>query len=671
MIVVEFARRRGVCGVLCLAVLAALTACGSGSSIGSGVNSSVGTSSGVAITSETGGSTLLAGETLNLAASVSGTTAEVSAGVVWSLDGIGTLTNPTTTSVTYSAPANLVGTSTPILTATSATNASLVATVPLVVNGKPVIDPSPLFPANVNTPYSGTVIASGGKEPYTWTLSGGTLPAGITLGGSTGFFETLNGTPTAAGTYPLTLTVTDANSATASASLSLVVNAEASCIIGGRYVALVSGISSGSPATRIAAVNIDSAGTMTGIADRKTSSATNAAESVSGNCVNRVANSGELKLTISSESPTYNFSVKGDLAEGRLQLTNGGESQSASGHLYRQTASAFTQASIAGSYAFGVLGVENTDRRHGVIGQFTVSATGVVTAGRADSNAAAPLNAAAFTGTMGAPDANGRGTLTLSGSGLSYSFAYYVIDANRLLLISIDSGATGARLTGFATRRSATFNASALTGAGIVSMWGAATGVPQPTTIVSAGRLSGGNAATGAISLVLDTANRSSELYAQTSTSASYNVESDGRATVNATIAGAARTFTLYLSGANNGYLIERGTTNAASGLLEAQAAGPFNRSLPGNWVAGTQFPQSTSPLALVPSSYISSGSISSSSSSGYAAIDTTTGRGIGAMSVNGGQAGNIAFYIVNANRAILLHYGSTASNATIDWYVN
>lgn len=48
--------------------------------------------------------------------------------------------------------------------------------------------------------YSGTATASGGTAPYTWSVTSGSLPPGVTLNTSTG---TLSGIPTAPGTFPL------------------------------------------------------------------------------------------------------------------------------------------------------------------------------------------------------------------------------------------------------------------------------------------------------------------------------------------------------------------------------------------------------------------------------------------------------------------------------------
>jgi hypothetical protein len=74
--------------------------------------------------------------------------------------------------------------------------------------------------AFVNTAYSATpVTASGGTSPYVWSASG--LPAGLVISSSTG---TISGTPTTAGTYPVTVSVTDAAGGSASQAISMTVS---------------------------------------------------------------------------------------------------------------------------------------------------------------------------------------------------------------------------------------------------------------------------------------------------------------------------------------------------------------------------------------------------------------------------------------------------------------
>jgi hypothetical protein len=71
----------------------------------------------------------------------------------------------------------------------------------------------------VNSSYSVTLAATGGMGAYTWSLTSGMLPAGLTLNPSTG---TISGTPGAPVTAtPLTFKVTDSGTPQQSASISL------------------------------------------------------------------------------------------------------------------------------------------------------------------------------------------------------------------------------------------------------------------------------------------------------------------------------------------------------------------------------------------------------------------------------------------------------------------
>jgi hypothetical protein len=68
--------------------------------------------------------------------------------------------------------------------------------------------------------YSHTMRASGGAGEYTWDVSVGTLPSGLSLNSSTGV---ISGTPVLDGTTNITLRVTDGASNTATAALSITV----------------------------------------------------------------------------------------------------------------------------------------------------------------------------------------------------------------------------------------------------------------------------------------------------------------------------------------------------------------------------------------------------------------------------------------------------------------
>ncbi len=120
---------------------------------------------------------------------------------------------------------------------TTPTPLTYTATFRLEIRGpSPVQGSRPLSVATTNLPeaeqnvaysalgaYPGVNVAlsaTGGVPPYTWSLAAGSLPTGLTLATASG---TINGTPTAPGTYPFTAQVTDSNGSRATASLSITV----------------------------------------------------------------------------------------------------------------------------------------------------------------------------------------------------------------------------------------------------------------------------------------------------------------------------------------------------------------------------------------------------------------------------------------------------------------
>jgi hypothetical protein len=68
-----------------------------------------------------------------------------------------------------------------------------------------------------NEPYSQTLMATGGVEPFTWTNISGFLPPGLTLATN----GVISGTPASLGTFSFTVEVIDALSGTAMQQLAL------------------------------------------------------------------------------------------------------------------------------------------------------------------------------------------------------------------------------------------------------------------------------------------------------------------------------------------------------------------------------------------------------------------------------------------------------------------
>ena len=110
--------------------------------------------------------------------------------------------------------------------ATDSSNPALTQSANLTLTVSPaalVITSTSLPNGQIGTAYSTTLAVTGGTTPYSWTLTSGTLPTGLSLNAPTG---TITGTPTVAiSSSPLTFKVTDSSNPalTQSANLTLTI----------------------------------------------------------------------------------------------------------------------------------------------------------------------------------------------------------------------------------------------------------------------------------------------------------------------------------------------------------------------------------------------------------------------------------------------------------------
>jgi hypothetical protein len=86
--------------------------------------------------------------------------------------------------------------------------ASATAADSITVATLPSVTTSRLPPIVVDQPYSATLAATGGVAPYTWSVTAGSLPPGLSLDAATGV---ISGTPAAGGSFPFTVTATDSS----------------------------------------------------------------------------------------------------------------------------------------------------------------------------------------------------------------------------------------------------------------------------------------------------------------------------------------------------------------------------------------------------------------------------------------------------------------------------
>ena len=115
----------------------------------------------------------------------------------------------TNTAVATVNAAGLVTAVSPGITAISATMNSVTGSTRLTVQAAPLsITTTSLASGFVNTAYAANLAANGGTTPYTWSITSGSLPNGLTLNTNTG---AISGTPTGAGTFNFTVQVSDSS----------------------------------------------------------------------------------------------------------------------------------------------------------------------------------------------------------------------------------------------------------------------------------------------------------------------------------------------------------------------------------------------------------------------------------------------------------------------------
>jgi len=474
----------------------------------------------------------------------------------------------------------------------------------------------------VSTAYPTTQLtATGGIEPYTWlVVSPGTgpLPTELTL--STG--GQITGTPTATGTFPFTVQVTDSIGGMAQANLSITVNAASTStcdttltgkesLLSGDYTFVLSGFdSSQNPAfiggvltaSGVAGAGNISAGTLdmnlsTGVqSDLSMTSAStyNLGQDSTGGY------RGCMTFVTSAGTQHYAFSV---------DSVSGSPSSASDGHmvdfdtagpftmgiLRQATSSAFSTTAITGNWAFGVSGPQSV-----ASGGTKQAIAGVLTLASGTASGVADTNASGFTDNSTATKtafpatpltlssgpysiaSNGRGTLSFtiptgSGNATVDNFVYVVSSTEALVMNSDAQSSTSSAFIGRALKQSGTFTTAGFTGPFVQynSGYGASAGTSfAEIALVSAVGTAGTYTSSGNANDAGTIANAASDP-THFSITGTYSVASNGRLTATVSHGQAP---VIYLVNANLGFYLG-GDTGAGSGYIESQTGGPFSES--------------------------------------------------------------------------------------------
>ena len=376
------------------------------------------------------------------------------------------------------------------ITATDASNpvGTTTGNVTVTVNPIPKLTLTGSLPNGIlGVPYTQTLHAVGGIAPYTYAVTAGALPAGLTLSAA----GVISGTPTVVGASSFTVTATDTESTPQTAALPLVllvtypVTATDS-ELKGPYAFLFQGYDDhliGLLAYQTATVGSFTADGVGGIANgeldanHQTSNPTGVTVPTSlflGTYTLGADNRGTLTLTTlnpdgtTAQTTTYAIAVKAPVApaittaQGSLIEFDGDQIRGTkgSGTLLQQTPA----TGLTGSYAFGLSGdtpclptctVGVVAGPVASVGQFTVDGKGNLT-GASDANIAdVKFSNQILAGTYAAPDSNGRVQLSLATAGTPVGiyptdYAVYLVNANQAFVLSTDKHSAAILLAGSA-----------------------------------------------------------------------------------------------------------------------------------------------------------------------------------------------------------------------------
>ena len=325
-----------------------------------------------------------------------------------------------------------------------------VASKSVTVNSPLAITTSSLTGGSVNVPYTASLAASGGVPPYTWSITSGSLPTGLTLS-SSGF---ISGTPTTQGTSTFTVQVSDsqATPATATATLSLAINGP-TFRLNGNYVFSFSGYSQGSPVLQAGSFTSDGLGNITnGFMDSNSATGVLAKLPFTGTYSLDSTNTGPMTLVIPALGTfSYQLAVP---AIGTIRfIQNGSAGDQGTGVIRKlATGAKFTVSSLAATWAFGSFGADSALSRFASAGTFVADNTGKWTSGVEDTNDHGSVaNSVPFTGSFIAIDPlTGRGTATLSvTNGATTNYSFYPVTATELIMLAIDPVSSSAPLALF------------------------------------------------------------------------------------------------------------------------------------------------------------------------------------------------------------------------------
>ena len=519
----------------------------------------------------------------------------------------------------------------------------------VTVNKPLAVATTTLTAGSVGVPYSASLTATGGVAPYTWTLSSGSLPAGLTLSSA----GVISGTPTSQGTQTFTVQVTDSESpaATATGSVTLTINGPNSRL-NGKYVFLFSGYQSGALVQQAGSFTADGAGNITaGLMDSNSAAGVHTKLSFTGTYAIGSNDNGPMTLTIASLG-TFSYQVAAP-ATGTIRfIQNGNGGNQGTGYIRKVSIlGTITVAQLAASWTFGGAGADVAASRYAQAGTFTAATSGAWSSLEEDANDNGSVSHnTGGTGNFVAIDpVTQRGTANMTVNSVTTNYSFYIVSSSELVMLSIDPVSSSAPITQFElfinpnNWTTATIQTTTVTE---LQGTGSSSGNTVPYGLLAFATFDG----KGGLSVTTDE-NLGGTMSANKYASATYSTATNGRTTVSGF---GSNPMVMYFS--NNVAFIIDSDSGVTAGTIVPQLGSSFsNSSISGSYLGATL-------QAVLPTVTVQDDSASADGSGNFTLNYDISGPG----GPQQGLTASLTYSVDTTGRAPLVNGGNTVGIAYV-----
>ncbi len=535
----------------------------------------------------------------------------------------GQVTGVPTAAGTYMIPIKVTDSSLP------APGQSFPATITLVVQAPaPLLITTPSLPGGTTAAAyaGGSLQATGGVAPYTWSLVQGQLPSGLTLSSLVNGTGSISGVPVLAGTSTFTVQVQDSEvvpvKTTGVFSITITPGTGNDALLSGAYSFLFNGFDSGGSVALAGTITTDGNGNVTtGLEDSNRTAGVLTGITLIGTYSIGSDGRGTLELigtdprnpqsTVTTDYQLV-LSSAGVGFAGRPPMIQFFENNSTAtstdtfgthgeGTLKPLVGSAFSAASFSGNYVFGFTGEDFNGKPAALAGVFNADGVQTLSSGTSDLNDAGAASSQSLSGNFTFAAGNVGGAKLVfqppSKSQTTLTFNFYFVSANDLFFIEVDAPGTPfpmpPRLSGEMVLQSPQ------------AVFGPSTVLPGPTVATGTGTdgakanifagLLPATTCNGQTAFVLPyDQNDGGTVTSPAPLAGTCSATPNGRVAFNWTGAGTPRFAAAYLSAPGLGFLIGADAA-VTSGHLELQSGGPFaNSSTEGGYTLSALYPAET-----------------------------------------------------------------------------